>query len=167
MKFKQGVLREQNDSISHIEPEGKSEILWRKVTYLFLAIAFSSLLFTYGGCASSPEQSRMTLPPQEQLDKYIQTADHLTNKQKKDLSRRRPFVGMTLEEANLSMYRESVDSVLSGRAFRAVYVGEAGVKYYLYFQGEPPRVAEWSQFSRGDIELMDPDKLRPSPPGIR
>ena len=45
---------------------------------------------------------------------------------------------MTLEETNLSMYRESVDLVLSGRAFRAVYVGEAGVKYYLYFQGEPP-----------------------------
>jgi hypothetical protein len=167
MKFKQGVPREQKHPISHTGPEGKSEILWGKVTYLFLAIAFSSLLFTYGGCASSPQQSGITLPPQEQLDSYIQTADHLTDKQKKDLARRRPFVGMTLEEANLSMYRESVDSILSGRTFRAVYVGEAGVKYYLYFQGEPPRVAKWSQFSRGDIELMDPDKLRPSPPGLR
>jgi hypothetical protein len=166
MKAIEGVLSEQKDFISHIEPEGKSEALWGKVTHLFLAIAFSSLLLTYGGCTSTPEQSRLTLPPQEQLDKYIQTADHLTDKQKKDLARRRPFVGMTLEEANLAMYRESVDPVLSRQAFRAVYVGEAGVKYYLYFQGEPPRVANWSQFSRDDIELIDPDKLRPSPPGL-
>lgn len=117
---------------------GKLILYGESLPNLFLAIAFSSLLFTYGGCASSPEQSGIALPPQEQLDRYIQTADHLTDKQKKDLSRHRPFVGMTLEETNLSMYRESVDLVLSGRAFRAVYVGEAGVKYYLYFQGEPP-----------------------------
>ena len=120
----------------------------------------------YASCAYSPEQSKISLPPQEQLDRYIKTADHLTDKQEKELARRRPFVGMTLDEANLAMHQESVDSVLSGQAFRAVYVGESGIKYYLYFQGDPPRVVNWSQFSRDEIELMDPDKLRPSPPGL-
>lgn len=166
MKSKKHDHNGQTDSVCRGKPTGKAEALWRMATYLFLVIPFSSLLFTYSGCATSPEQSKITLPPQEQLDRYIQAADHLTDKQKKDLARRRPFVGMTLGEANLAMYRESIDAVLSGRAFQAVYVGEAGVKYYLYFQGEPPRVAKWSQFSRDDIKLLDPDILRPSPPGI-
>ena len=87
MKSKKHNHNRQEDSVSRIESKGKSDASWGKVTYLFLAIALSSLLFTYGGCASTPEQSKITLPPQEQLDSYIQTASHLTDKQKKDLTR--------------------------------------------------------------------------------
>lgn len=32
MKFKEGVLREQKDLISHIEPVGKADTLWGKLT---------------------------------------------------------------------------------------------------------------------------------------
>lgn len=157
----------QKDFLPTLATRGKADFFWQSFTSLVLIIVLSSLLLTYGGCASVSEQSRIALPPKERLDRYLQTADHLTEKQKKDLARRRPFEGMTLEEANLAMTQESVDSALLGKSFRAVYVGEAGVQYYLYFQGEPPHVVKWSQFSRDDIELMDPDKLRPSPPGLR
>jgi len=154
----------KKDFVPALASRGKTEIFWQKAAFLLLIIVPTTLLLTYGGCASSPGQSKISLPSQERLNNYIQTADHLTEKQKKDLARRRPFVGMTLEEANLAMYRESTDAVLSGKAFRAVYVGDAGIRYYLDFQGDPPRVVNWSQFSRDEIELMDPDKLRPSPP---
>ena len=152
--------------VSALATKKKAEIFGQKVTFLLLIILMPSLLVTYGGCASSPEGSKISLPSQERLDNYIQTANHLTEEQKKKLARRRPFVGMTMEEANLAMYRESTDAVLSGKAFRAVYIGDAGIRYYLEFQGDPPRVVNWSQFSRDQIELMDPEKLRPSPPGI-
>ena len=155
----------QKDFVPTLATRGKAVFFWQRFTSLVLIIVLSSVLLTYGGCASFSEQSKIALPPKERLDRYLQTADHLTEKQKKDLARRRPFVGMTLEEANLAMNQESVDSALSGKAFRAVYVGDAGVKYWLQL-GTPPRVANWSQFSRDDIELMDPDKLRPSPPGL-
>lgn len=156
----------QKDFVSALTSDEKAEIFGQKVTFLLLIFLLPSLLLTHGGCVSSPERSKISLPPQERLNSYIQTADHLTDRQKKDLARRRPFVGMTLEEANLAMYQESTNTVLSGKAFRAVYIGDAGIRYYLEFQGDPPRVVNWSQFSRDEIELMDPDKLRPSPPGI-
>ena len=156
----------QKDSDPVIETKGKADFPRQKVTFLLLTIVLSSVLLINSSCASSPKQSKISLPPQERLDRYLRTADHLTDKQKKELARRRPFVGMTMDEANLAMHQESIGSGLSGKAFRAVYVGESGVKYYLYFQGDPLRVVNWSHFSRDEIELMDPDKLRPSPPGL-
>jgi hypothetical protein len=104
------------------------------------------------------------LPPSEKLDQYLQTADHLTEKQKKNMAARRPFIGMTIDEANLAMSQESTKLVLSGKAMQAVYVGESGVRYNIYFQGDPLRVADWSYFSEDQMELLDPDKLRPTPP---
>ncbi len=147
-----------------VEYRGKAETSWQKVTYLLLALVLSSLLLACGGCASSPEEAKIALPAKEELERYIQTADHLSEAQKRQMARRRPFVGMTIDEANLAMHKESTDLVVPGAAFRAVYVGDAGVRYYLYFHGKPARVVDWSYFSGEEIKLMDPEKLRPSPP---
>ena len=147
-----------------VECRGKADTSGRQVTYLLLALLLSSLLLACGGCASSPEQAKTALPAKEELERYIRTADHLSEAQKKQMVRRRPFVGMTIDEANLAMQKASTDLVVPGAAFRAVYVGDAGVRYYLYFHGKPSRVVDWSYFSGEEIKLMDPEKLRPSPP---
>ena len=153
----------RKDVFPSVEYRVKAETSGQKVTYLLLALLLSSLLLASGGCASS-EQAKTALPAKEELERYIQRADHLSEAQKKQMARRRPFVGMTIDEANLAMHKESTDLVVPGAAFRVVYVGDAGVRYYLYFHGKPARVVDWSYFSGEEIKLMDPEKLRPSPP---
>jgi hypothetical protein len=132
--------------------------------HIVLLIALSSLLLGSGGCAGTGTRSEKDLPPSEALENYLQTADHLNEKHKEQMTLRRPFVGMTLEEANLAMRQESTKLILSGTAMQAVYVGGAGVRYQLYFQGEPPRVINWTSVTNDQIELTDPDLLRPTPP---
>ncbi|MFW9917294.1 MAG: hypothetical protein ACFFGZ_16940 [Candidatus Thorarchaeota archaeon] len=137
-----------------------------RFAYFVLMLALSGI-FILSSLACSTGKSEMMMPPMEEIEAYIRTADHLNEQQKKDLLGRKPFVGMTIDEANLSMRKESTDLVMSGTTLRAVYVGGSGVRYYLYFQGDPLRLAEWSYLSEDEIKLTDPDQLRPRPPGIR
>lgn len=106
------------------------------------------------------------MPPQEQIESYLQSAAHLNEEQQTALRRHRPFVGMTLEEADLAMVKESSEITLGGETLNAVYRGRKGTRYHLVFQGDPPVLVDWSYFSAADIELTDPDKLRPQPRGI-
>ena len=77
---------------------------------------------------------------------YTQAADHLTESQKNAMINRQPFVGMTKEEADMAMYYEKSNVYGSGRTVQAIYTGGWGVKYYLYFEGSPPRVVEWQSY---------------------
>ncbi len=129
-----------------------------------IAIALLGLLLGSGGCAGTDTRPEVTLPPSEELNVYLQTADHLNEKQKKEMSLRRPFVGMTIDEANLAMRQESTRLILSGEAMQAVYVGRAGVRYKLFFRGDPPKVVDWTSVSDDQLQLTDPDLLRPTPP---
>ena len=136
----------------------------KKAMHFVLAIALSSLVLGSGGCAGTDKHSETNLPSSEPLQNYLQSANHLDEKQKEDMALRRPFVGMTMDEANLAMRRESTKLILSGKATQAVYVGGSGVRYQIYFQGEPPKVVNWTAVSDEQIELTDPDLLRPTPP---
>jgi len=135
-----------------------------RTMHIALLVALLSFLLGSGGCAGTSARPDLNLPPSEELEDYLQTADHLNEKQKEQMTRRRPFVGMTLEEANLAMRQESTKLILSGQAMQAVYVGVSGARYLLYFQGEPPRVVNWTSVTDDQIELTDPDLLRPTPP---
>ena len=146
-------------------PEGNGLLRNLKTTmHLILIIALSSPLLGSGGCAGTDTRSEVSLPPSEELHNYLQTADHLNEKQKKEMSLHRPFVGMTINEANLAMRQESTKLILSGEAMQAVYVGRSGARYQLFFQGDPPRVVDWTSVSDDQLQLTDPDLLRPTPP---
>ena len=135
----------------------------RTVRLVFL-IAWLALLLGSGGCTGADTRSETSLPPSAELEKYLQTASHLNEKQKEQMALHRPFVGMTIDEANLAMRQESAKLILSGKAMQAVYVGGSGVRYQLYFQGDPPSVVNWTSVSDDQIELTDPNLLRPTPP---
>ena len=137
---------------------------FKKAMHLVLAMTLYSLLLGSGGCAGTDTRPEVTLPPSEELNTYLQTADHLTEEQKKEMSLRRPFVGMTVDEANIGMRRESTGLIVSGTAVQAVYVGRSGVRYQLFFRGDPPRVVDWTSISDDQLQLTDPDLLRPTPP---
>jgi len=136
----------------------------RKIAHFVLAMTLSGFLFGFNGCTTSPEESKRALPPRGDLERYLQTADHLDDEQKKQMESRQPFVGMTLDEANLAMSKESTELNVFGAAMQAVYVGGSGARYYLYFEGDPPRVVKWTAISDDEIKLTDPELLRPSPP---
>jgi len=136
----------------------------RKIAHFVVAMLLTGFLFGFNGCATSPEDSKGALPPRADLERYLQTAGHLDAEQKKQMASRQPFVGMTLEEANLAMRKESTELKVSGATMQAVYVGGSGTRYYLYFEGEPPRVVKWTAISDDEIKLTDPELLRPSPP---
>ena len=135
-----------------------------RTVYLFFLIAWLGLLLGSGGCTGVNPRSETSLPPSAELEKYLQTASHLNEKQKEQMALHRPFVGMTIDEANLAMRQESAKLILSGKAMQAVYVGGSGVRYQLYFQGDPPSVVNWTSVSDDQIELTDPNLLRPTPP---
>ena len=146
-------------------PQGRGLSIGVKRTVpIALLIALLSSLLGSGGCAGTSTRPDLNLPPSEELENYLRTADHLNEEQKEQMTRRRPFVGMTLEEANLAMRQESTKLILSGKAMQAVYVGGSGVRYQLYFQGDPPSVVNWTSVSDDQIELTDPNLLRPTPP---
>jgi len=86
----------------------------RKIAHFALAVTLSTFLLGFNGCATTPEKSKRALPPRGDLERYLQTADHLDAEQKKQMERRQPFVGMTLEEANLAMRKESSELNVSG-----------------------------------------------------
>jgi len=136
----------------------------RKTAHFTLAATLIALLCGFNGCATPPEESERALPPRADLERYLQSADHLDDEQKKQMASRRPFIGMTLEEANLAMRKESAELHVSGAIMQAVYVGGSGTRYYLYFEGDPPRVVKWTAISDDEMKLTDPDLLRPSPP---
>jgi hypothetical protein len=138
--------------------------LLKRMAHFTLAVTLTGFLFGFNGCATSPEDSKRALPPRADLERYLETADNLNAEQKKQMASRRPFVGMTLEEANLAMRKEFAELKVSGATMQAVYVGGAGTRYYLYFEGEPPRVVKWTAISDDEIKLTDPELLRPSPP---
>ena len=157
------VLSVHNDQEYFIQCKRSFQAL-RKMAHFVLAMMLTGFLFGNNGCATSPEDSKRALPPRGDLERYLQTADHLDKEQKKQLARRQPFVGMTLEEANLAMRKESAELKVSGATMQAVYVGGSGTRYYLYFEGDPPRVVKWTSISDDEIKLTDPELLRPSPP---
>ena len=111
-----------------------------------------------------PSIGELDLPPLAGAESKQLCYSVLTEEQKKEMSLRRPFVGMTVDEANIGMRRESTGLIVSGTAVQAVYVGRSGVRYQLFFRGDPPRVVDWTSISDDQLQLTDPDLLRPTPP---
>jgi hypothetical protein len=138
----------------------------KKIAHFILTLMLLGSLIGFSACTVSREKSQTSLPPSGELERYLETADHLTEKQKTRMASHRPFVGMTLTEANLAMQQISTDMILADTAMRAVYAGASGIRYHLYFQGDPPKVVDWTTVADDQIKLTDPDLLRPSPPGF-
>jgi hypothetical protein len=123
-----------------------------------IAAAASVLVLS---CAWLGDGDSDLLPPAEPLEAYLASVPHLSQKQRDRMSKRQPFKGMTLQEAELSMHELSREALLAGESWRGVFLGGRGVRYYLSFAGSPPRVSDWSTFEGDEIELTDPRDLRP------
>ncbi len=112
-------------------------------------------------CAAGPHASS---PVKVEIQRYLETVDHRDDRQKVAITSGRPFVGMTVEEADLAMNQERCDGTLDGNPIHAIYRGGDGARYYLYFEGELLRVVSWSSYPHDEIKLPDPREFRPIPP---
>lgn len=126
-----------------------------------LSLAVASLTGLLIACAAEP---RVPAPVKAKVQRYVEKAGHLDDNEMEAMLSGRPFVGMTVEEADLAMEREQCECRLDGRPMRATYRGGGGARYYLDFRGEPPRVVFWSLFRHDEIELPDPRERRPRTP---
>jgi len=126
--YKSMVSIVQMGLVLFVKYAAKPKISWERAAQFVLTIVLSSFLFICGGFSCSTRQTDRGMAASAELESYLRTADHLTEKQKEQLERGRPFVGMTIEEANLAMKQESADLVVSGKTTRAVYIGGSGVR---------------------------------------
>ena len=62
----------------------------------------------------------------EALEHYLETADHLSEEQRQAIKESRPFVGMTEEEANLSMTAGEVQVRFDGKLLQGQFRDRAG-----------------------------------------
>ncbi len=92
---------------------------------------------------------------------YIESADHLTEIQKTALKNGEPFIGMTVEEADILLCLKTSYITLDNGLLYGVYNESSIGEYHVYFSGAPLRVTFWSVFEFKDIKLPDVEDLRP------
>jgi hypothetical protein len=85
------------------------------------------LELTVSGCATAPDAA--TVAKTQTLSHYLQQANHLDATQRTAMQQGRPFVGMRMEEADLSMQRVSGSEAPWGNLLRVLYYG-GGANYY-------------------------------------
>lgn len=107
------------------------------------------------GCAapSAGPRPEVSLPAEDALQRYVHVANHLTEEQKEALLGRRPFVGMTPEEARLTMRPLQIERAPSGEIQRGVYLGAERMRYHVDFGGKTPRVVFWSRYGEDAARL--------------
>lgn len=137
----------------------------RHLIILFLSAALVS-------CAGVLTVSERSGGNQRQdVERYLETADRLSAKHRQAMRDGRPFIGMTHEEASLSMMAGEWQATLDGRLLRGQFWDNAGQQYILVFDCRSPnRVESWSAFS--DAEVRELSRFRdvhprPSIPELR
>ena len=129
-----------------------------------IIVFLSAFLVSCGGVMATSE--RLGGKQQKDLEHYLETANHLSEKQRQAMKEGRPFIGMTHEEANLSMIAGERQDKLDGKLLRGQFRNRAGQKYMLAFDcGSPNRVESWSAFTDAEVrELGKFRDVRPCPP---
>ncbi|MCP4697838.1 MAG: hypothetical protein GY862_13445 [Gammaproteobacteria bacterium] len=130
---------------------------------IVFAAALAGLL---AACASQPRYGSaadIAAGKGKNIHAYLQTAEHLTKEQKTSMMKRRPFIGMTMEEAGLAMERGKSGVSTGGKTSPIVYTGGWGVQYSLFFGNSVPRRVEnfWSISDKEVKELIKPRDLHP------
>ena len=93
-----------------------------------------------------------TLLMSQKIFDYLQTASHLDEEQKQAMMNHQPFLGMTFEEASLSMRLVEITVEIFDIPLQAVFTGN-NINYVIYFDGGiPNRVLEWSSFTDKDVQ---------------
>lgn len=117
-------------------------------------------------CSASVQKTNEVADTRESLDDYIDSVDHLSVDQQKAMRDGKPFVGMTLEEANKSMSYVKSRASLNGDVLEAEFQNQHGLTYVLFFDcGTPNRVSDWSMFKREDVEQIKQFRdVHPCPP---
>jgi hypothetical protein len=113
--------------------------------------------------AESSNDSRM-----QDVQHYLETATHLNEEQRNAMLDGRPFIGMTLGEAELAMTLLQRQVVLSGEILQGKFRSMNGLIYIIAFdRGTPNRVVKWTSFTSEDMEELStfPDP-HPCPPII-
>ncbi len=134
----------------------------RSLLILFL----SAVLVSCGGSVTDTKRSAGA--DDEALERYLTTADHLSEEQRQAIKEGRPFIGMTEEEANLSMTESKVQATRDGKLLRAQFRDRAGREFKLEFdRGSPNRVLWWSGFTDAEVrDLTRHRDVHPRPPLI-
>lgn len=120
------------------------------------AFICAATVASIGGCVAPVSTSV--------IERYLDGAEHLTEAQRESFSRGRPFVGMTIEEANVAMVPGAGSATLNGQLVSGIFHDRRGRKYELDFGGTPAAVIAWRSEPGPEIELQDIDDLRPEPP---
>jgi len=138
-----------------------------KKSFRFMCILFAVALALFlSACVRFGSQADKSTSQGKQLYDYLKTADHLTEKQKQSMVHLRPFIGMTMEEANLTMHPDRSTAVQAKNILQMNYIGGGGINYTLFFDGgDPNRVMNFLFLSEKELEeLRKRGDLRPDTP---
>jgi hypothetical protein len=90
----------------------------------------------------------------QKLNNYLQTAYHLTHTHKRSLLAGYPFVGMSLKEANLTLFPSHNQVSFSDKLLQARYKNRWGIEYILVFNPASESVIDW--YLQDKIQLREP-----------
>lgn len=105
-------------------------------------------------CFSKTSTINMLMNQRKKISIYLQTANHLNEKQKQAMMDHQPFMGMTFEEVCLAMHLDDITVKLSeiDIPLQAVFTAN-NISYVIYFDGGTPnRILEWSSFPDGEAK---------------
>jgi hypothetical protein len=106
--------------------------------------------------------------PEDPVLAYLRRASHLSESDRDALLARRPFVGMTLEEAELALVLEDRLATVDDRPILAVFGDGRGRRYTVRFGGSPPAVRSWTPHPIAPHEPRDVgERQRPPLPASR
>lgn len=115
------------------------------------------ITFVTISCAYSPTENNRV----QKINDYIQFVDHLSKAEKAAMKAKKPFIGMTKQEADLVLSLKEPFVLLDNEILYGVYSNSRRMNYHAYFTGSPPKLIFWSTFKKEDVKLIDWEDLRP------
>jgi hypothetical protein len=139
---------------------------WQELKHSIFIVSLAVVSVSCNTVTSAHEE--LSDSKQEHIQQYLETAEHLSDDQRKAMSVGKPFIGMTYEEVTMVMTLVERQANCDGKILEAEFKNMASQRYNLLFDcGEPNRVKQWSVFT--DVESEEFTKFRdvhPGPPYI-
>ncbi len=102
---------------------------------------------------------RLNIVDQERIKQYLVTAKHLNEDQRQAMIRGIPFIGMTYQEATISLTLVDWLGKINGKTLKAQFRNGANQHYILFFDySAPNRLKMWSAFTSEEFD--DINKFR-------